>query len=276
MVCCSNAKNDWHAAECAPAEHAALAFARSDAAQTCCCGRIGVVTPAGHDVYGAGHVLCCELHVRGVAAVSHVEPCAEQFAHATPFWPHCVFKKPGWHVSFASQQPGHVCGVHVGGFGTHVPPLHVAFCVVQSTHAAPPVPHALFCEPTAHTSPAQQPLGHVCGLHFGGGGMHWPFEHTSPSVVQSVHCIPFTPHALSPLPTAQTFPAQQPLAQFCGLHCGGGPQKPPLHARPLAAQSMHCAPPVPHAVSPVPPMQTPPLQQPFGHVAGPHCVFWHV
>jgi hypothetical protein len=214
------------------------------------------------------------LHARGFADVSHVSPSELQFAHVTPFWPHCVLRKPAWQTPVASQHPGQFCGVHVT-FGTHLPPLHVAFCCVQSTHVTPLVPHALSCVPTAHTSPAQQPLGHVAGLHFGGGGPHVPFEQTSPSDVQSWHVCPLTPHALSPLPTAQTFPEQQPVGQFCGLQSVGGTHLPPgPHVRPLAAQFMHCAPLVPHALSPVPPKQRPPLQHPFGHVVASHCVFW--
>jgi hypothetical protein len=44
-----------------------------------------VVTVAGHDAYGAGQVVGDVEHARGLADVSHVLPCCEQFAHAAPF-----------------------------------------------------------------------------------------------------------------------------------------------------------------------------------------------
>lgn len=48
--------------------------------------------------------------------------------------------------------------------GVHCALLHVSL-PVHSSHAMPPVPHALADVPGMHTFPEQQPEGHVDALH---------------------------------------------------------------------------------------------------------------
>ena len=63
------------------------------------------------------------------------------------------------------QQPkGHVAGPHAP-MPMHVCPLHVSPSCAQFWQRAPPVPHAVWLLPLTHVLPAQQPPGHVCGLH---------------------------------------------------------------------------------------------------------------
>jgi hypothetical protein len=47
-----------------------------------------------------------------------------QLTHEAPKLPHSVLVVPVWHVSLASQQPGHVYGLH--GLVTHVAPWHTS------------------------------------------------------------------------------------------------------------------------------------------------------
>jgi len=68
-----------------PSAQAAVSVSRFASEQTFwSCVMIGVVTPAGHEPYGAGHVVCLLLQRRGVTRPLQNEPDALQSAQAAP------------------------------------------------------------------------------------------------------------------------------------------------------------------------------------------------
>jgi hypothetical protein len=130
-----------------------------------------------------------------------------------------------------------------------------------------------------HTLFRQQPLGQFPGPQ-GGAEQNPPDTplkmHISPDAAQFEHGWPPLPHANGLMPVGlHICPEQHPRPQLFGPHCGCGAQKPPvgnveLHFSPICKQFEHCCPPVPHAVSVLPPfMQRFPEQHPGQ--PGPHC-----
>jgi hypothetical protein len=96
--------------------------------------------------------------------------------------------------------------------------------LVQSVHAAPPVPHAMSCDPSAQIPMMQQPDGHEVASQVEGMFTQRPPDPfalatqvpppTSGSHVS--HCAPPLPQATPWVPSEHApFPAQQPL-QFEG------------------------------------------------------------
>jgi hypothetical protein len=128
---------------------------------------VGVVTFDGQLEYVAGQVVCCDLHTRGVASVSHVDACWVQSVQALPPEPHRESRKPAKHV-FVRQHPTHVAVLHEDW---HVPPLHASLFCVQSVQATPPTPHCVSVSLVTHVLPAQQPL-QFFGVQSGGVFVH--------------------------------------------------------------------------------------------------------
>ena len=94
---------------------------------------------------------------------------------------------------------------------------------MQSSHAAPPVPHAESDVPVWQTSSSQQPAQsvgpHCVSVRHAPSTHDWPFAHW-------MHREPPVPHDVGSVPVLQTPPTQQPW-QFCGLQAmvqiGGNP-----------------------------------------------------
>jgi len=64
------------------------------------------------------------------------------------------------------QQPfGHVVFEHGGGAAMHAWFEHVSDDVVQSTHALPPMPHAVSSTPAEHVPAEQHPPAQFSELH---------------------------------------------------------------------------------------------------------------
>jgi hypothetical protein len=201
-----------------------------------------VVTLAGQDAYGAGHVDCWFLQTRGTTDVSHVEPCAVQLTQVVPPEPHEPFVKPGTQPFTASQQPGHVPGVQGGGGGSQRPPRHTSPSAEQSVHWAPFAPHWVVVGLWMQTSPRQQPA-QFCGPH--APLLQMPPWHVRPCAAQFEQNVPPNPHALSLKPCAHALPRQHP-GQFIGLQSICPEQTPPLHVA-FGPHGRHCWPKMPHA-----------------------------
>jgi len=90
-----------------------------------------------------------------------------------------------------------------------------------------------------------------------------------PRLVQFTQALPCEPHWSLRKPALQTLFWQQP-AQFAQGGGGGAWQVWPRHSRPVAAQSWHVAPPLPHAPACVPTAHRPATQQPLAQETGPH------
>src|SRR5262249_4706058 len=136
-----------------------------------CTWRTGVSTLFGQLLYGAGHVDCWLLHVRGFTSALHVELIAVQSTHLAPPDPQLLFAKPALHVVPPLQQRVQFCELHGGA--EHVPLEHTWLIAVQSLHAAPLTPHCLSVVIVMHVSPAQHPV-QLFGPHFGGFASHLP------------------------------------------------------------------------------------------------------
>jgi hypothetical protein len=142
----------------------------------------------------------------------------------------------------------------------------------QFTHCVPAMPHAVFWLPIAQTSAPMQQPAQLAGLQFG-CGTHWPLLHVS-FALQTKHPSPALPHAPGVVATTQSLPAQQP-GQLSGPHVTGVWHVPSFgwpgatHVWPVAVQSPHAWPPIPHAVESTPATQVVPLQHPV-QLSGPH------
>jgi hypothetical protein len=222
----SNAKNAAHAWECAPFEHACSALAISVIEQT--------------------------------------------------FW--CV-GTPGV-IRFGSQ-PAYGAGQTVCGLAHprgEALPLQTREIALQSWQLPPNCPHALSRKPGSHCPPESQHPAQFEGVHDGGGGDMG--AHTNPVPAKSVQSrpvllqfwqtFPFDPQATGLLPPRHTLPWQQP-----GHVDGEQTKLVPLQERvvalqvvtgPWVVQSRQSAPPVPQAVSAVPPRHLPcaAVQHPVG------------
>jgi hypothetical protein len=186
-----------------------------------------------------------------------------QSTHAAPLDPQRVLMKPAAHPTFASQQPGQVCGEHGGGGGAHTPFPQTSPNCVQFAHTCPPAPHWPSVVPGTHPPPAQHP-GQFCGPHV---CTHFPpGKHVSPCAAQFWHKAPPIPHAVSCAPPAHIGPTQQPL-QLKGEHADDE-HLPPAHALD-GSHTTHAWPPMPHAFCDTPGRHVSPTQQP-AHVPGPH------
>jgi hypothetical protein len=123
-----------------------------------------------------------------------------------------------------TQQPAQFEGSHFEA--PHAPDAtsHVRPSEAQSTHAAPPTPHALASVPAWHTSTpvvrSQQPrqLSQPGRVHV------LLAEHAvKPCCAQSVQLPPNWPHALRSLPVRQAPKrSQQPVGHVWGVHVAGG------------------------------------------------------
>lgn len=163
-------------------------------------------------------------------------PEGVQSSQAPPELPHCVSRKPAWQTPLGSQQPAQDCPAHAS-LGTHPPPLHDALWSVQSTHAAPPAPHAPSNDPPVQTPAEQQPLGQLRASQGGGGGsLHEPARHTRPVATQLSHARAFAPHAVSDPPLEHVPAAQQPCGHVLSVHVDGPsqPSPPPSQVPPSA------------------------------------------
>ena len=185
--------------------------------------------------------------------------------HAPPLRPHMASAVPPTHV-VPWQQPAQLPGPHVGV--THALPVHTRPVVVHVAHAAPAVPHAVSWLPVAQRpSLRQQPVGQVMALQTG-VVTQLPPVHVEP-VPHVEHAAPPRPHAVVSPPVTQRSPMQQP-EQLVELHDGAPAQRLPVpQVWPVALQSAHSEPPVPHVAFCVPPTQLLPTQQP-GHVLALH------
>jgi len=165
-------KNDWQEVDANPVVQAALASARSEAAQSpLVTESTGVVTVLAQLVYVAGQVVIVDSHTRGVVEMSHVDEVAVQSTHAAPPDPHRVSTNPAKHVP-VMQHPGHDIIVHAVA---QTPLVHTPLAWVQSVHAAPPVPHWVFDSLVTQMSPAQQPVQFI-ESHSGGVATQVPVD----------------------------------------------------------------------------------------------------
>ncbi len=145
-----------------------------------------------------------------------------------------------------------------------LPPPQV-WPLLHSTHALPPLPHALVLVPATQVLPLQQPDGHACALQPDTQlvPLHdWPLPH-------ALHAAPPVPHDAPDVPGRHTLPLQQPDGHVCALHVGVA-QAPLVQLWPLL-HSTHALPPLPHVAVELPGRHTLPLQQPDGHVCALHA-----
>jgi hypothetical protein len=175
------------------------------------------------------------------------------------------------------------------------PPTQASALVAsQAAHAAPAAPHADAVRGT-QVSPLQQPSGHEVALHTHAPPTqacptahaslephaHAPPRHASLRVAsQARQVFPEEPHDVTEL-VRQVAPSQQPLGHEVASHTQEPPRQrwpaphaalaPQVHApavqvsATLGSHTVHDEPLVPHAVSEAT-VQTPPRQQPVGHV----------
>lgn len=121
-----------------------------------------------------------------------------------------------------SQQPlGHVVASQLAVAGTHERPLQRSV-PSHTSHAAPPVPHALDAVPTWQTPSLQQPVGQVVALQVEGGSQRAPVHCSAP--LQTSQVRPPVPQAPVLAPPTHTPALQQPSGHVDGL------QAPPLHS----------------------------------------------
>jgi len=214
---------------------------------------------------------------------AQVAPNEPQFSQALPKSPHEKVSCPPSQKPFTSQQPfGHVCALHAPPSGVtseHSCPLHDSPKDAQSWHAMPKSPHAKVLCPLSQTPLAsQQPFGHVCALHDGGGvTMHSWNSHVAPSCRQFWHATAFAPHAVDEMPDWQLpSGSQHPPGQLMSLQVETTPsQNPPpsgvgAHCSFVARQFWHCSPPKPHALCVRPVTHWLPKQHP-AQLPGPHA-----
>ena len=196
---------------------------------------------------------------------THCAPMPTQFWQALPRFPQAGAVKPGWQLPVVSQQPvGQLAGLHTGGVsGWQLPPppafatqLAGAPRVEQSAHWPPIRPHEVGTVPSSHTWPAQHPLQLVGPQGGGGGGgTHCCAVQTSPVLAQERHACPPEPHTFGSFPVKHTLPVQHPL-QLAALHCptfvSHACTTGSHDSKPVATQSRHAWPNVPHALEPPP------------------------
>jgi hypothetical protein len=123
-----------------------------------------------------------------------------------------------WHVPVLSQHPRQLSMVHPPD--EHCPLWHVPPLVVQSWHAAPPVPHCLSVGDCTHVPLLQQPSGQLDALHAPLPELlvlQAPPLQVSPAVEQFAQMPPPVPHCVSDVLVTQTLPLQHP-AHVCGPH----------------------------------------------------------
>jgi hypothetical protein len=189
--------------------------------------------------------------------------------HGWPPLPHWLSSVPARHV-LPSQHPPqlelsqvqppawHRCPARHGGPAPqrHAPlPQLSASNVLQLTHAAPPVPHAVLTGGATHVLPLQQPLGQLVASHtHTPTTQRWPAAHAaapphrqlppeqlSAVAPHAVHAAALVPHCAAVGGLTQVLPAQQPDGQFVVLH--------PTHCcivQLSAPQLAHTAPFAPH------------------------------
>lgn len=83
----------------------------------------------------------------------------------------------------------------------------------------------------------------------------WLPLHILPASVQSTHCAPLLPHAVSMVPGTHMVPCKHPPQTHCRVTL-------PEQVSPLAVHESHMAPPLPHELSAVPGLHMLPEQQP--------------
>jgi hypothetical protein len=177
----------------------------------------------------------------------------------------------------------------------HAPPAQVSALAGSQTLQVPPaVPHVVM-DAVLHTSPAQQPLGHVVESHTHAPEAHFepglqagpvphehaPAVHVSATVESHVEQpAPPVPHAVTEL--LHTLPAQHPVAHEAALHTHAPPTHcwpaahgaplphlhvPPLHvSASMGSHFTHALPAAPHA-SLLGAVHVEPSQQPVVQVA---------
>jgi hypothetical protein len=125
-------------------------------------------------------------------------PVAAQSVHAPPPCPHALSLVPLRHWLLL-QQPPHA--VHPGVPLSQAPvvALQLLLEALQSTHAAPPLPHDVSALPPRHWLFLQQPVQPVQPA---GAVWHMPVAalHVFPDAVQSVHATPPVPQDVSAPP----------------------------------------------------------------------------
>jgi hypothetical protein len=171
---------------------------------------------------------------------------------------------PGKHALPWQHPKGHVEGLHGE---VHAWFWQTSPNAEQLVHCPPPNPQALDDAPATQVLPWQQPNGQVAGLHGPLPTHVWPWQ-VSPSGAQFWHWVPPVPHADWLVPPVHVVPRQHPNGHDEGLHGLNVVQAWAWQVSPKMAQSWHCPPPTPHAVSTLPPTHRLPWQQPNGHVAG--------
>lgn len=177
-----------------------------------------------------------------------------------PLAPHALVELPGKHTLPEQQPLGHVEALHVD-VGVHCCcALHVSL-PAHSSHATPPVPHALVEVPGMHTFPEQQPLGQVDALHDDVTFTQRPEEHVWLEV-HAMQVLPALPHASPDVPDTHWFPEQQPVGQFVALQVLVVLMHAPLEHCSMLPHTSHKSPPRPHAMVDVPPMHWLFTQQP--------------
>jgi hypothetical protein len=122
-----------------------------------------------------------------------------------------------------------------------------------------------------HASPWQQPFGQelVVQVHF--------CDEQAWLVPQLLHALPPPPHAELAVPGWHLpVASQHPFAQFDGLQVCGMSWQLPLVQDCVAVHCAHFAPPLPHAVWPVPVWQTPAVSQQPVQVEALHWTAWQL
>jgi hypothetical protein len=129
-----------------------------------------------------------------------------------------------------------------------VPPVQTSPLVVQSVQAMPPTPHCVLPSLVTQMSPAQQPVQFM-GPHIGGWLTQSPVAWLQNSFIaeQLVQASPPVPHCESLSVGTQVDPAQQPLQLFGPHGALTHDFEPGSHCCPVAVQSTHTTPPLPHA-----------------------------
>jgi hypothetical protein len=126
---------------------------------------------------------------------------------------HALSDRFAWHVPVLSQHPAQLVMSQDPPPPEHDPLWHVPPLVVQSWHAAPPLPQCRLVGDCTHVLPLQQPFGQVVALHMPVPVVFvWqaPALQVSPAVLQLAQMPPPVPHCESEAVTTQTPPAQQP------------------------------------------------------------------
>ena len=144
--------------------------------------------------------------------------------------------------------------------GSHDVPLYV-----QSSHATPPLPHAVSVSEVwqvllVSQQPAQFDAPHEACVHL-------PAEHVCPEP-HDWHEPPPVPHCDADWLVTQVLFAQHPLGHVLALH-GGAAHELFVHTWLCAVQSTQLKPPTPQTAFMFPAAHVPFEQQPLAHVLGP-------